>query len=162
MKPQTSMMYKRGGSGKVGSGSDSDAWVRYALIAVLALLAGFALYYMVSMRKSSAEMFSDGTYHLVYVYNENCPHCKNFAPEFARFKQMVATTASLKISEFEYHQKEASVYVNMPQVVGFPCLLLFGPDGNFIKEQVGARPAEGVLEFVKAHAGAPLAAAAAS
>jgi thiol-disulfide isomerase/thioredoxin len=133
---------------------NSNTLIQTVLCVALVILIGLLVASSLQLWNRGKEPFADAPYHLVYVYSERCPHCVQFGPEFHRFQTELAPslTAPLRITEVESKDPDARPYVSMPQVIGFPCLLLFAPDGSFVKERVGGSSAEGVKTFVQTHA----------
>lgn len=131
-----------------------DTMIQVLLWVVLAALVVCSGMYLMRMRKETFVDDAASPYHLVFLYSEQCPHCHTFMPEFQRFKSetLPKYAATLKVSDYEYKDAAARPYVKLPVVTGFPCLLLFSPEGAMVKEKVGISSAAQVVEFLKMHA----------
>ncbi|WOK94596.1 protein disulfide-isomerase-like [Canna indica] len=91
---------------------------------------------------------------VVEFYAPWCGHCKRLAPEYEKAASILSKSDSpvvlAKVDANEDANKElASKY----EIKGFPTLKIFRNGGDIIQEYKGPREADGIVEYLKKHAG---------
>ena len=83
---------------------------------------------------------------IMYFYAEWCPHCKNFMPEWKKFKEQVA---GQKINAVERSCVEYADYCsNVTSLEGYPSIYFIPASGTPV-EYTGPRNAKELLKFYK-------------
>lgn len=134
-----------------------NVMVKYILVAALAALLGFSIFYMYNVHMAGKEAFSDGAdgsegnssaaaFRVVYIYSNSCGHCTQFTPTFNTFAQMESTNPKIQVVSFEKSMPAAEPY--MSYVSAFPTILIFSKDNKLVNSKTGNLPLSTLQEFV--------------
>lgn len=122
----------------------SNAIMRYVLIAALVVLLGFAIMYIVNIQKASKEAFNNN-FQVVYIYSDSCGYCTKFTPTFNTYAQSAPT--GVQISAFEKTMPGAGPY--MSYVSAFPTVLVLN-NGKLVNSKSGNMSLADLSSYVSA------------
>ena len=125
----------------------SSNLMKYALVVVLLVIAGFAIMYIYNIQRASKEAFSDDskTFQVVYIYSNSCGYCTQFTPTFNNFAKQHLADANLQILSFEKSMPDAAPYLGY--VSAFPTVLIMSK-GNLLNSQTGNASLSALQTFV--------------
>lgn len=123
--------------------------MKYVLVAALAALLGFSIFYMINVQKAAKETFEEAegsnVYQVVYIYSNSCGHCNQFTPTYNTFSQIESNNAKLQITSFEKSMPAAVPF--MGYVSAFPTILIMN-NGKLVNSKTGNMPLSSLQEFV--------------
>lgn len=119
------------------------------LIGIFAILIVLVVIYKMVSKLRSREGFEDAAAKITvtYFFLPECPYCKEFKPEWDKFKEAASKDASLKVVEVDASTNPAAA--SAKDVKGFPTVLIT-EDGGKDKEYAGPRTAADLMKAAKA------------
>lgn len=91
----------------------------------------------------------DAPFTLYYFYSLNCPHCRNFTPNWEIIKSRLSHLKELSIKEIDANKPENENIIFYYNIGGYPTLILVTPEKNV--EYTGNRQPDDLFNFVMSH-----------
>jgi len=123
-------------------GSQVERIVKGLLLIFVAVGLIVAVTKVIDMLQANVDNFANASAKVTYYYMDGCPHCRNFKPEWEKFK---AAAAAAGIEALDVAAQDMGSVT--PKVVGFPTVHV--EVKGKVTEYKGERTADALHAFVK-------------